>query len=125
MREAGASELRLCVEHGWTPHARRAGRSDFSRCRVCTVNAVSKRRRAVRAALIATRGSKCEKCGYSKCKTALEFHHPDDNKELKLSGATPSLKRCLVEAAKCTLLCANCHREAHEEERLGFRSPKF
>lgn len=51
---------------------------------------------------------------------ALEFHHVDDNKEFGLSakGVTISLARLKVEADKCDLLCANCHRELHEELRI-------
>lgn len=63
----------------------------------------------------------CQKCGYSKCKAALEFHHR--NREEKEVGlAKLAAKRCLSptnigifldELAKCDLLCANCHREVH------------
>ena len=59
-------------------------------------------------------GNCCSKCGYNKCLAALEFHHPDPSiKESKIIGSTASLKKQRVEAAKCVLLCANCHREAH------------
>ncbi len=59
-------------------------------------------------------GSKCSICGYNKCIAALEFHHKDPTeKEGKIIGSTCSLKKQRVEAAKCILVCANCHREIH------------
>jgi hypothetical protein len=53
-------------------------------------------------------------CGYDTCVAALQFHHIDPaTKEFALSaeGVTRSLARARAEAAKCVLLCANCHAE--------------
>ena len=56
----------------------------------------------------------CALCGYSKCVAALEFHHLEPNgKEINLSVVN-SLKQLQREASKCVVLCANCHREAHD-----------
>ena len=55
-------------------------------------------------------------CGYSKDKTALDFHHIDEStKEFGLSdrGMTRSWEKIKAEVAKCILVCANCHREIH------------
>lgn len=66
-------------------------------------------------------GGACSKCGYNKCIAALEFHHTDPStktsaiKEL----AMMSWVKIANEAKKCVLLCANCHREVHWEERHG------
>jgi 5-methylcytosine-specific restriction endonuclease McrA len=70
-------------------------------------------------ALIAQKGGKCEQCGYSRCVKALEFHHinPDD-KEMKLDArslAGHNWEALQKEASKCLLLCANCHRELHDD----------
>lgn len=88
------------------------------RCKICNKEAVIKRRKKVKAALVDYKGGKCSRCGYAKCLAALEFHHRDPaEKERGLSqkGATISLARLKVEADKCELLCANCHREVHAE----------
>jgi hypothetical protein len=74
-----------------------------------------KRMRArLRADLLASRGGQCEACGYSKAAAALEFHHRDaGSKEFTLSSVSSSPTRIWAEAAKCDLLCANCHRRRH------------
>ena len=57
----------------------------------------------------------CDICGYNKCASALEWHHPNKNKEgdpsslLKLKGWGAYIE----EITKCQLLCSNCHKELH------------
>ena len=51
----------------------------------------------------------------------LEFHHLEDDKlgtiaSLKRKG---SVKKLLIEIAKCVLLCANCHRKVHYDENFN------
>jgi len=69
--------------------------------------------------LVEYKGGKCKRCGYDKCIEALEFHHKDPSKkDFGISGKNiRSIERCKEEIDKCILLCANCHREIHEEER--------
>lgn len=65
-------------------------------------------------------GGKCMRCGYCKYPEVLEFHHKDPKKKefnLGLGGLTRSWARIKKEVKKCELLCANCHREIHVEER--------
>lgn len=61
----------------------------------------------------------CSRCGYNKCKRALEFHHVDPSTKehtiTRLVYAQQSREVTLAELRKCVLLCANCHREVHEE----------
>lgn len=66
------------------------------------------------------KGGKCQKCGYSKCLAALEFHHRDPKKKsFAISKFFKSDWALLVaEIVKCDLLCANCHRE---EENLSLQ----
>lgn len=70
------------------------------------------------------RGGCCSRCGYKKYIGALEFHH-----------RTPTSKECawdkmcrwtwnriVAEIDKCDILCANCHREVHEDARNSAHS---
>jgi hypothetical protein len=83
---------------------------------------IKKRRDAaagVSRAKAGLRSGGCVLCGYSKCAAALEFHHIGDDKERdvgKIRSAT-ALKR---EAAKCIVVCANCHREIHAGQIEGY-----
>lgn len=69
-----------------------------------------------KALLVQEAGGKCVRCGYDKCLSALQFHHRDPATKLfSLSSGIKRLDLMREEAAKCDLLCANCHAEAHEE----------
>jgi hypothetical protein len=58
------------------------------------------------------RGCAVCKENFSPC---LELHHTDpSNKEADPSAvANRSFEAFLIEAAKCIILCANCHRKVH------------
>jgi len=80
------------------------------------IKAVYARRKKVRAMAVEYKGGKCENCGYYRCLDALEFHHKDPaQKDFSISskGYTRSWIRVKEELDKCTILCANCHREFH------------
>lgn len=62
------------------------------------------------------KGSKCEICGYNKCSEALDFHHKNPKeKDFSLSDRNLILdwQEIKKELDKCSLICANCHREIH------------
>lgn len=67
--------------------------------------------------LIKLKGGKCEKCGYSKNISALEFHHIDPStKEFNLDErhlSNTTIEKILKESDKCILVCSNCHKEIH------------
>jgi hypothetical protein len=53
-------------------------------------------------------------CGYDRSPAALQFHHVDPKEKvfsLSRRGVTIALEAARAEAAKCVLLCANCHAE--------------
>ncbi len=61
--------------------------------------------------------SGCSECGYNAHPAALSFHHIDPTTKSFTIGDSSgrSLKRLIVEIAKCIILCENCHRTlAHE-----------
>ncbi len=81
------------------------------------ITAVIKRRKALRQKAVAYKEGKCAICGYHKCINALEFHHLDPNEKdfgISAKGYTRKWEKIVQELDKCILLCANCHREVHE-----------
>lgn len=57
---------------------------------------------------------KCAKCGYSRCVSALEFHHIDPSKkDTIISSDSITLAKAIEESKKCVLICSNCHKEFH------------
>ena len=78
--------------------------------------AVAARRKKLKAMLVEYRGGRCVICGYKRCVEGLDLHHVDSTKKdfgLSAKGITRSWEKMKVEADKCILLCANCHREVH------------
>jgi hypothetical protein len=62
-------------------------------------------------------GGRCHLCGYSRCMAALHFHHRDPASKffsLSMRGCTRSFAELQAEAAKCVLLCGNCHAEVED-----------
>lgn len=109
----GDHELRDCPIHGETRYVR-YGSNDAFRCGECRKDRVKRRRRAVKEILVSEAGGACVVCGYDRYAGALQFHHLDPSQKefgLGLRGVARSLERCRAEAAKCVLLCANCHAE--------------
>ncbi len=112
-RNAGQADLILiCKRHGETRFVIEG--SGYYRCGRCRQDQVSDKRRRVKAVLVAEAGGSCAVCGYDRCVSALQFHHLDRaEKRMNLSaqGVTLALSVLRAEAAKCVLLCANCHAE--------------
>lgn len=81
------------------------------------------RRRKIKLNLIAIKGGKCEKCGYNKSISALDFHHKIRNKKTFQVGdgiqRAFSFEKLAKEIKKCELLCSNCHHEKHDEETFS------
>lgn len=106
--------LRICKKHGETEFVQR--KDGYFRCRKCSSASVSKRRKNLKKSLVESYGGKCTICGYDKNIAALTFHHTDPSiKDFGLSdkGLIRSLSRLKLEAAKCILVCHNCHMEIH------------
>lgn len=101
-----------CPHHGQAVFIRR---NDTAwRCTQCRSEQVSRRRRQVKAILVAEAGGACILCGYDRHARALEFHHVDPSTKsfgVASVGVSLSLARARAEARKCVLLCSNCHAE--------------
>ena len=90
--------------------------------REANIRGVTRRRKKIRLMAIEHLGGKCMRCGYSKYPEVLEFHHRyPSQKDFNVSkkGLTRSWERTKKEIEKCDLLCANCHREMHVEQKLA------
>ena len=109
------SDVVACPVHGPSRHVKRT--DGGLRCLACRSDAVSNRRRRVKALLVEEAGGCCVMCGYAGSPGALHFHHRDPaSKSFALSdtGVTRSLAKARAEAAKCVLLCATCHAEVEQ-----------
>ena len=112
-------EDRVCSRHGLGAHA--LGGVGGPRCVRCRSEAVSQWRRRAKATLLAEAGGACVACGYDRCAAALHFHHRDPaTKEFAIGGRglAHSIDRLRLEAAKCDLLCSNCHAEVEAGLRV-------
>lgn len=117
--DAGSSfVIRTCSRHGETEFAI-VGSEQRARCKKCRSEAVARRRRKVKEILAKEAGGRCLICGFDSSLTALEFHHLDPAMKsfgLAQRGITRSLATVRAEAAKCVLLCANCHARVEARE---------
>lgn len=60
---------------------------------------------------------KCSKCGESRF-YCLDFHHIDPNeKETEVTKLIEAPNKLKEELKKCIVLCSNCHRELHYQEK--------
>jgi transposase len=110
-REQGLERVELeCIHHGLTEFVLENG-SQY-RCLKCRRQGVIEWRRRAKLRLVTEFGGRCELCGYDEFLGALQFHHVDSEQKsfgLAMRGLTRSFAALREEAAKCALLCANCH----------------
>ena len=106
---------KVCSKHGFTTHYLvKNGNKVYSRCSKCRTEHVTEWRRKLKLKLVNLFGGKCKLCGYNKCIQALQFHHINpESKNFSISqfGNCRRFDKCVEEAKKCILLCANCHAE--------------
>ena len=89
-----------------------------SKLKINKVQQVMNWRKKAKMKLVEYKGGKCEKCGYNKCINALEFHHLNANeKDFTIAGKSWSFEKLKKESDKCILVCSNCHKEIHYEEK--------
>lgn len=72
--------------------------------------------------LVESYKTKCSKCGEER-KYCLDFHHRDGEEKESAIAQIPyrhfSIERAKKEIEKCDIVCSNCHRELHHNERNG------
>jgi hypothetical protein len=94
----------VCIHCGSSSH-----KGGWNLCKPC----YAKRKRDVlKAALIDLMGNRCSVCRLSFPHCVFDFHHLGN----KTEGMSRMLLNCSMqavakEAAKCVLMCANCHRQ--------------
>jgi hypothetical protein len=99
-----------CSRHGTSVHV--LGTDGILRCTRCRADDVTEWRRRTKRRLVEEAGGACVMCGFAGHPAALQFHHLDPTTKsfgLGGRGLTRSIERLRIEAAKCVLLCANCH----------------
>lgn len=113
--------IRTCKVHGETEYRQEGSKNrNRYRCVKCASESVQRRRDKLKILAVDYMGGHCSICGYDKCISALEFHHVDPKeKDFGISGKglTRSFDKLKIELDKCICVCANCHREIHEELR--------
>jgi len=102
-------------------HAKEYGAGWYQRNREKTLERTRKRKKEKRAEWHKYKaGLSCLFCGASH-PAIIDFHHPDAKGEKKVSEYCNygQWKRAYIEAAKCEILCSNCHRILHWMEKEG------
>lgn len=126
LRNGDTRAIRRCRHHGYVEFL--LDRKGSWRCRQCRQDAVAERRRKVKRILVEEAGGCCQLCGYDRSIGALQFHHVDpDTKRFGLAqkGHTVGIGLARAEAAKCVLLCANCHAEVEAGITRLPRNPRL
>ena len=113
------SEIKECPIHGKTEFHfyEKPGRKGQWKCLKCESELAVLKKQKYKLKMIEYKGGKCERCGYDKNISALDFHHIDPStKKFTLSDTHHSWDETKKELDKCILVCANCHRELHNPQ---------
>lgn len=115
-RRAGTTRvISVCSRHGEVEYVLE-GRGSY-RCLRCRSENVAEWRRRAKRRLVEAAGGACALCGYDRYLGGLQFHHVDPATKcfsISREGVTRSFAELEREAAKCVLLCGNCHAEVEE-----------
>lgn len=82
------------------------------------------RRRQAKIIAVGRFGNKCAHCSNTFSPAAFDFHHIDPHTKTNELGNLfkGSLEKMMAELNKCIMLCANCHRTLHWNEKLKTES---
>ena len=100
----------------------------YYQCKTCFNEYASRRRINLKVDVINLMGGKCEGCGIkhnNKNTVIFDLHHKDPSNKIASWRTVRNwtFDRIKHEAAKCSLLCSNCHR-MHHERKPHPRRPK-
>jgi hypothetical protein len=88
------------------------GRRSLSVCRKCHNKKIMHRLYQVKIKSVYYKGGGCQRCGYNKNLSALQFHHRNPNEKSHSYYSTKrNWEKFKKELDGCDLLCANCHAE--------------
>lgn len=105
-------------------HTLEIARKSYQRNKITINKKHKQRKRQYKVDFILYKGGKCAICGLEfngENQTVFDFHHinPEDKLfEIAQSKISLTNDRMRDELDKCLLLCANCHLELHQKERL-------
>jgi hypothetical protein len=89
-----------------------AGRGHY--LQVCKSCRTAKYRQELKRQAVRHLGGRCQICGYSRCLSALQFHHRDPKQKVfTIADYSGGWEKIRLEVEKCVLLCGNCHTEVH------------
>ena len=115
----------LCKECGKPKKFTGTGKNAAWRCRVCSEKKSTKKKFIVKSRIVEELGGCCNRCGYSKYQSAMEFHHIDkDAKDFTISDKRRVVltEQVVMELDKCILVCSNCHSKIHTE---NWQDPEY
>jgi predicted transcriptional regulator len=111
-----------CEKHCLTSdfYQRRGKPNSGVYCKKCTTEKTVDRMQNLKRQMVQYKGGECVRCGYKKYFGALEFHHLNPSEKDFNPSSLKRYKfddRIKNELDKCILVCSNCHREIHHENR--------
>ena len=90
--------------------------------RACNLKYIKAKKAVARLWLNAAKNRPCMDCGQSYPPWCMDFDHVRGKKKFTIGGRIGSplnLDRLKTEAAKCEIVCANCHRTRTHNKRIS------
>lgn len=105
------SKCKKCMSESVKPYVKKYMKENPERAKQYGKNTRVKRSKILEE----LKSGGCIKCG-DKRHYVIDFHHLDPHqKDVAMSDG--SIKQIMKEKDKCVLLCSNCHREFHYQEK--------
>ena len=87
------------------------------RAGVFSANTKARKMKALLDFLAEQKARPCMDCGVQYSPWVMDFHHENPEEKAIAVSKCKTLAKAKAEIEKCVLLCANCHRQRHYEER--------